>query len=252
MIIFPHNGFIAISPRSGSLMFNRWVQENFFKYMLYFFNIDGLIEYGTIPFSEPCKLVNPAWKKLDYAINSIRQKLRYRMAKFTQIELFADDGNSKKTIQKKADLCGEIEQFQAEMEDLQKQRKKYDKHVSFEELPDELKFERLKPTKRLFYDTIKMLVYRAETAMANNVKPLLERNDDSKALIRQLSKSHADIHPDKNNNILNVKVHRFTTKRHDHAIKNFLQLLNDTETLYPGTNMQLRYSLVGKNDNIST
>jgi hypothetical protein len=65
-------------------------------------------------------------------------------------------------------------------------------------------FERLKPTKRLFYYTVKMLVYRAETAIPNSVKPLLERDEDSKALIiRQLSKSHAD----ESENILNVKVH---------------------------------------------
>ena len=114
-----------------------------------------------------------------------------------------------------------------------------------------MKFERLKPTRRLFYDTIKMLVYRAETGMANSVKPLLERDEDSKALIRQLSKSHADIHADKRRNILNVRVHRFSTKRHDEAIRKLLRMLNETKTLYPGTNMELRYSLIGENDAIS-
>jgi prepilin-type processing-associated H-X9-DG protein len=240
-------GLIAI------YMFNRWVQENFFKYMMYFFNIDALVEHGTTVFSDPCKLINPAWKRLDYAINSIRQKTRYRMAKVAQMELFSDKTKSvtEKNIRKKADLCEEVEQFQKEMEKLVLERKKHKKHISFEELPDELKFERLKPTRRLFYDTIKMLVYRAETGMANSVKPFLERNDDSKALIRQLSKSHADIHADKRGNILNVRVHRFSTKRHDEAIRKLLRMLNETKTLYPGTNMELRYSLIGENDAIS-
>ena len=49
------------------------------------------------------------------------------------------------------------------MGNLQEKRKEHEKHISFEELPDELKFERLKPAKRLLYDTIKMLAYRAET-----------------------------------------------------------------------------------------
>ena len=129
-------------------------------------------------------------------------------------------------------------------------RREHKKHISFEELPEELKFERLKPTKRLFYDTIKMLVYRAETGMANSVKPLLERDEDSKALIRQLSKSHVDIHVDKSENILNVRVHRFTTRRHDEAIRKLLRVLNETETLYPGTEMKLRYSLLGENYDI--
>ena len=96
-----------------------------------------------------------------------------------------------------------------------------------------------------------MLVYRAETGMVNSVKTFLERNEDSKALIRQLSKSHADIHADKRRNILNVRVHRFSTKRHDEAIRKLLRMLNETETLYPGTKMKLRYSLIGENDAIS-
>ena len=233
-------GLIAI------YMFNRWVQENFFKYMIYFFNIDALVEYGTVAFSDPCKLINPAWKTLDYSINSIRQKTRYRMAKLAQMELFSDKEKrvTEKRIQEKANLREEVEQFQKEMEELVEERKKHKKHIPFEELPDELKFERLKPTKRLFYDTIKMLAYRAETGMANSVKPLLERNEDSKALIRQLSKSHADIHADKSESVLNVRVHRFTTKRHDEAIRKLLRMLNETETLYPVTNMKLRYSLI--------
>ena len=240
-------GLIAI------YMFNRWVQENFFKYMMYFFNIDALVEHGTIAFSEPCKLINPAWKALDYAINSIRQKTRYRMAKLAQMELFSDKEKkvTEKNIRVKAELREEVEQFQKELEGLVENRKKHKKHISYEELPDELKFERLKPTKRLFYDTIKMLVYRTETAMANSVKPLLERNEDSKALVRQLSKSHADIYADEINNILNVRVHRFTTKRHDDAIRKLLRMLNETETLYPGTKMKLRYSLLGENYDIS-
>ena len=85
----------------------------------------------------------------------------------------------------------------------------------------------------------------------SSVKTFLERNEDSKALIRQLSKSHADIHADKRRNILNVRVHRFSTKRHDEAIGNLLRMLNETETLYPGTNMKMRYSLIGDNYDIS-
>ena len=46
-------------------------------------------------------------------------------------------------------------------------------------------------------------------------------------------------------------MHRFSTKRHDEIIRKLLRMLNETETLYSGTNMELRYSLIGENDAFS-
>jgi len=144
----------------------------------------------------------------------------------------------------KSELLEEIEQFQFELGKLKAERKKHPKHIDFDELPENLQFERLKPSKRLFFDTVKMLVYRAETAMANTVRQFLDR-DDARVLIRQLMKSHADIIPDTEGKILNVRIHRFTTRRHDRAIGDLLTTLNETETPYPGTDMKLVYSLTG-------
>jgi transposase len=240
-------GLIAI------YMFNRWVQENFFKYMLYFFNLDALIEHGTTPFSGSARVVNPAWKALDYKINSIAQKLRYRLSKFAKIELSQEKNAavSRKKVKEKAEVLEEIGQFKTDLEKLKAEKKEYPKHISFDELPEDLKFEKLKPTKRLFFDTIKMLVYRAETAMANTVKPLLSRKDDARALIRQLANSHVDILPDKREKILNIKIHRFATRRHDQAVRELLRTLNDTETFYPGTDMKIVYSLAGEKPGFS-
>ena len=232
--------------KTAIYMFNRWVQENFFKYMVYLYCLDSLIEKGTEVFSGPARVVNPSWKDLDYKVNSITQKLHHRLSKFGKTELPSnlDDEDSDEKIKEKSELLEEIEQFQFELEKLKAERKKHPKHIDFDELPENLKFERLKPSKRLFFDTVKMLVYRAETAMANTVRQFLDR-DDARVLIRQLMKSHADIIPDTEGKILNVRIHRFTTRRHDRAVGDLLATLNETETPYPGTDMKLVYSLTG-------
>ena len=41
-------------------MFARWCQENFFRYMMEHFHLDGLIGYETILPDETMKMVNPA------------------------------------------------------------------------------------------------------------------------------------------------------------------------------------------------
>lgn len=239
-------GLIAI------YMFSRWVQENFFKYMLYVFNIDALIEYGTKAFSGPVRVINPLWKKLDTRIRSITSKLISLRAKFGKLELTSENNPKKleKMIREKAELRTDVEQFEHELVKLKEEKKTYPKHISFDELPDDLKFEQLKPTKRLLFDTIKILVYRAETAMANTLKEKLDRNQDARSLIRQLMKTHADIIPDNQNKILKVRLHGFTAKRHDRAMNDLLTTLNETETLYPGTDMKLVYSMVGNDTSL--
>lgn len=226
-------------------MFSRWVQENFFKYMLYVFNIDALIEYGTKVFSGPVRVVNPLWKKFDTQIRSVTSKLISLRAKFGKLELTNENDPEKlgKIFREKAELREDIEQFEHDLTNLKVERKKYQKHISFDELPDELKFEQLKPTKRLFFDTIKMLAYRAETAMANTLKNKLDRNEDGRSLVRQLMKSHADIIPDHQNKTLEVRVHGFTTRRHAAAVNDLITTLNEAEILYPGTDMKLLYSM---------
>lgn len=228
-----------------------WPEEEFIEVEAV--ELDGgtqtmkLAERGTEVFSGPSRVVNPSWKALDYKVNSPRQKLNHLLSKFGKIELPSgmDGKDAGEKINEKAELLLEIEQFRFELENLTAERKKHPKHITFDELPDDLKFERLKPSKRLFFDTIKMLVYRSETAMAGIMRPLLGR-DDSRVLIRQLMKSHADIIPDAENKILNVRIHGFTTKRHDQAVGNLLEILNETETQYPGTDLKLVYSLVAR------
>lgn len=55
------------------------------------------------------------------------------------------------------------------------------------------KFERLRPSKKRLVDTIKMIAYRAETAMVNIIRERLAKKDDARALIRSLFQSEADI-----------------------------------------------------------
>ena len=93
-------------------------------------------------------------------------------------------------------------------------------------------------------NTIKMIDYRAETAMSFTLKEFLDRDKDARPIIRELFETDADLKPDIEGRILNVRIHRMTTMRNDKAVKKLLEKLNETETVFPGTNMKLRYYLV--------
>lgn len=231
----------------AAFMFTRWVQENFFKYMIYHYNIDRLIEYGTVPVSGLEKIINPAWRKLDSKIRSLNSKINVNNAKFGKIEL-RPEGNPELLnlqIKTKAEIVEEVERLQKELETLKLERKTIDKHIDFENLPPKDKFEKLKPNGKMFIDTIKLLAYRAETAMTSLIKEFLSRNDDARPIIRDILTSEADLIPVQKEEKLIVQIHRMASPKIDDAVKQFLEELNKMEILYPGTKIKLVYRLAG-------
>ncbi len=93
-------------------------------------------------------------------------------------------------------------------------------------------------------NAIKMIVYRAETAMAMIVRTQLARSDDARSLIREILAADADIIPDEENKTLTVQLHHLTNHLSDQAARNFAANLNAAETIYPGADLRLIYKLV--------
>ena len=93
-------------------------------------------------------------------------------------------------------------------------------------------------------DTIKMVAYRAETAMAQMAREKMHREDDARSLLRALYSTDADLLPDANAGTLTVRVHHQANRCADEVIRHFCNELNQTETIYPGTNLRLVYELV--------
>ena len=92
-------------------------------------------------------------------------------------------------------------------------------------------------------DTIKMVAYRAETAMANQLRETISRPDEARSLLRMLYTSDADFLPDHKEGILTVRLHHMTNRAFDTAIRKLCEELNATETRFPGTDLRLRLEL---------
>jgi len=56
-----------------------------------------------------------------------------------------------------------------------------------------------------------------------------------------------DLEPDPTAHTLTVRVHSFATPRSNRTIHHLLDCLNETEFTYPGTTLQLRYTLAASN-----
>ena len=223
----------------ASRMFARWCQENFFAYMMQHYDIDGLIEYGAQELPGTTLVVNPKRRDLEKTIKVKRlteKQHQLKLAKYT----LKDDHE----VQKKAECLESIQALQAEQEVLRASRKDTPKKVTIESLPKEQRPTELLPLSKQFSDTVKMIAYRAETAMVTMLRKHLNKEDEARALVRALFVSAGDIEPDEQANTLTVKVHRMATPAHDKALGLLLSDLTGQAFCHPETGAKMIFRLV--------
>jgi hypothetical protein len=230
-------------------LFSRWSQENFFRYMTEHFAIDLLSEYGTekIPETER-PVVNPRWRDLDRQRRSLKSKLTHRQARFAALTLHpeSDERALAAWEKRKAEVIEEIEQLEHELMGIDGQLKATPSHLDWDKLPESDRFQRLAPSRKQLIDTVKMIAYRAETAMASVLREELSRTDDARSLLRDLFCSEADLTPDLDKRVLEVHVHPMSNPRSNRAIAHLLEHLNAAEFTYPGTSLRMVYSMAGQ------
>jgi hypothetical protein len=220
-------------------MFARWRQENFFAYMMQHYDIDGLIEYGAEALPGTFPVVNPERRELEKVISKTRQTERRLQADLTKQGL-ADGAD----IQKKAETLEGLQAVQAQLVDLRAKRKTTPKKVTIESLPEDQRPTQLAPLNKILVDTVKMIAYRAETALVALLQPHLKKEDEARALVRELLVSSADIEPDAVAKTLTIRVHRMASPAHDKAIAALLRDLTSLEFRHPETSAKMLYMLV--------
>ena len=233
--------------RVAVAMFARWCQEIFFKYMRQHYNLDRLIEYQTEPIPDTTRVINPAWRQLDSQIRRQNGLLNRELLQFAQIQLPQEmEPQQVEAYQrKKGQLQQAIEERRPQIEQLKAQRKALPKHIEIKDLPEQDRFRRLRAEKKHFIDTIKLIAYRAETALAQLAREKLKRLDDARSLIRQLFRTEVDLVPDQQKKTLTVRLHPMTTQAHDEIIRHLCAEITETETVFPGTDLRLVYEISG-------
>ena len=115
--------------------------------------------------------------------------------------------------------------------------------VPIASLPEEERPRQLLPLGKMLTDTVKMIAYRAETALVALLRLHLAKEDEARAMIRELFVSSADLEPDEQANTLTVRIHRMACPAHDKALAALLDDLTKLAFLHPETHARLIYHL---------
>jgi hypothetical protein len=127
----------------------------------------------------------------------------------------------------------------------QEKQKSLARKVELKTLPEEQRFRQLCPESKHFIDTIKMIAYRAESALAATLGESLQRADDVRALLRRAFVTPANLRPDYHHQTLTVELHRLGSPLQAAALANLCAELTATETQFPTTHLKLIYRQVG-------
>ncbi|MBI5821649.1 MAG: hypothetical protein HZA88_21985 [Verrucomicrobia bacterium] len=226
-------------------MFERWRQENFFKYMEAEFAIDALWAYGTEQADPKRDVPNPERKEQE-------RELRAARAEVVRLERLmgaaaADNDESQRPSMRGFKIANSAlnQQLRAAREKAAKLRRhlrEIPKRVTAREAANGKPVVRLKTDAKRLTDTVKSVAYQAETALFRMVRPHYSREDDEgRKLIASAMNLSGDIHVGAGE--LRITLAPAASPSRTRAIAKLCEELTATNTVYPGTRLRLSYTI---------
>ena len=244
--IITTNTIITTEVAAGR-MFGRWSQENFFRYMIMDYDFDKMIQFGTETIDENAEVVNPPYRQMSQRLKKEKEKtarLKAKLYPLTEQSIEATIDQMPDLIIKQTALIEQIETHQQAEQQLEEQRSKIPARIKLKEMPFQTRYNKLKQESKVLMNVIKMICYRAETAVANELGAyLLNAKDEKRMLVKQIIQNNADLVPDYKNKTLTVVLHTLSAPRYNQAAAKLADILNQTETIFPGTDLQLTFKI---------
>ena len=115
------------------------------------------------------QVVNPQWRQLDSQVRAQRAVLARKKNDFAALVLAGEieTDHGQEFLRRKQALQGEIQQPEARIAERKGQRREQERKIPFAKLPAADRFEQLSNRSKHFIDTIKIVAYRAETALVH-------------------------------------------------------------------------------------
>jgi hypothetical protein len=225
-------------------MFERWRQENFFKYLCEEYALDALAEYAVVPDDPTREVTNPVWAAVDAQFRQAHAQLdrlqaEYGLEAFTNLEGQRASMRGFKIAHGKLGqkIWSAVQQFLR----LEKRRATVPRRVPVQQTTDE-PIVKLAPERKHLTNLIKMVAYQAESALLRILASHYRRvNDEGRTLIQSALASAADI--EVTDQQLRVTLAPTSSAHRTRAIAALCDELNRTETIFPASRLRLTYAI---------
>ena len=226
-------------------MFERWRQENFFKYMRQEFLLDALADYETEPDDPNRSIPNPARKVVDKELRNARTRYAKLQEKYGSTALDYLEGRTttmRAFTAAEKQILREIQDAANDVARLTERQKSLPARIPLSEAPDAGNAVKLSTERKHLTNVLKMVAYQIEGSLVELLRPHYSRTEDEgRTLIQTALRSSATIEP--NAQELRVTLSPLSSPHRSKAIALMCSTLNQTETTFPGTDQRLRFDV---------
>ena len=225
-------------------MFERWRQENFFKYMRQEYALDALVDYAVEAADPQRDVPNPAWNKLSGKIRAARAKISLLSAALG-MDVIGDEGQSEQTLREfeteHAGRVTAIKQAVKRLDALLTRRKKVPRRVPVKDVV-EGDVVKLSTGRKHLSNVLKMVAYQVESELVRTIAPHYRRSDDEgRTLIRSVLLGTADI--DVTDEELRITLQPLSSRLRTRAVAALCDELNASPVRFPGTRLRMRFDV---------
>jgi DNA-binding CsgD family transcriptional regulator len=225
-------------------IFERWRQENFFKYLREEFALDALAQYAVAPDDPTREVPNPHWAAVDAQLRQAYARLdrlqaEYGLEAFTNLEEQRRTMRGFKIAQGK--LGQQISDAWQRAQQWEARRNKVPRRVPVQSLTSE-PVVKLAPEIQHLTNLIKMVAYQAESDLLRMLAPHYRRvEDEGRTLIQSALTSSADLQVSPSE--LRVTLAPLSSPHRTRAIAALCEELNRSNVRFPGSSLRLRYAV---------
>jgi transposase len=225
-------------------MFERWRQENFFKYMREEFLLDALVDYQIEPEDPTRTIPNPKRRALDKEIRAARADLA-RLEREYGAAAAANAEPRRPTMRgfkiAHGRLGKQLRTARARVAQLFEQRRDVPKRVEVRDL-NERTIVKLATERKHLTDIIKMVAYQAESDLLALLRAHYARaNQEGRTLLHELFATAGDIRVCDNE--LHITLAPLSSPHRTHAAQALCEMLDQTATTFPGSRLRIRFAV---------
>lgn len=224
-------------------MFDRWRQENFFKYMREEFLLDALVDYRIEP-EDPTRTVpNPKRRALDKQIRAARADLAKLEREYGAAA--ADNPEQNRPTMRGFKIAyGKLgKQLRAARDRVAKlieQRRDVPKRIEVRDLSEKA-VVKLATERKHLTDLIKMVAYQAESDLLALLRPHYARAEqEGRTLLQELFAAAGDLHVTDTH--LQITLAPLSSPHRTRAAEALCKILDQTETVFPGSRLRMRFA----------
>ena len=225
-------------------MFERWRQENFFKYMREEFLLDALVDYQIEPEDPTRTIPNPERRVLDKEIRTARADLAKLEREYGAAAV--DNAEQRRPTMRgfkiaHGRLGKQLRTARARVARLFEKRRDVAKRVEVRDL-NERALVKLATERKHLTDIIKMVAYQTESDLIALLRPHYARVDqEGRTLLHELFAAAGDIRV--SDRELHITLAPLSSPHRTHAAQALCGMLDQSATIFPGSRLRMCFTV---------